>query len=119
MLGGLILRYALGKLFSDQTLLEHFEPCVRPQSRPLTFCAFHLSVPVVYFTQTFYSFASPHLGGIRPLESGFVNAVANFVMDNVLDKTGKQLLLDDHHEVYEQPLLVAMADPSASSLFLN
>lgn len=83
-LGGLIVRYAIGKLY----LLGIFEKVK----------------PIFYI-----SMACPHLGTAKPLTIGMV---FNWLQDVYLARTGAQFSVSDQYDASdERPLLVIMADP--------
>jgi hypothetical protein len=84
-LGGLIVRYAIGKLYK-QKLFEKLQPI------------------------NFVTFASPHLGSKRPPLSGY-NRFYNGYVKTLFTRVGKQLTLKDKF-VEGKPILEVLADPN-------
>ena len=86
-LGGLILRYAVGRLFT-LGLFKQVEPI------------------------SFITLATPHLGSCKHPEFLF-NRIYNFMTSFFVYRTGLQLnLVDDYHD--KGPLLLIMSDPELS-----
>jgi len=79
-LGGLIIRYCIGLMKNRNT--------------------FDLFIPHIYMT-----FATPHLGSRR--STGFINSLIGWYTKSYIDKTGKELLLEDGNP----PLLKILSDP--------
>jgi hypothetical protein len=92
-LGGLIARYAIGILQSQ----EYFE-----EIEPINFVAF----------------CSPHVGVLNPVNDRLFIKAYNLVSPHFLGHTGQQLFLNDKignldGQIFPKPILVWMADPKS------
>ncbi|KAK6465279.1 putative serine esterase-domain-containing protein [Scheffersomyces coipomensis] len=87
-LGGLISRYAIGVLFS-QNYFQDIEPI------------------------NFITFCSPHVGVLNPMNYTIAAKLFNNFAYQFLAYSGSQLFLKDRIENQNTPLLVWMADPNS------
>ncbi|KAK1292515.1 hypothetical protein QJS10_CPB17g02641 [Acorus calamus] len=125
-LGGLVARYAIGRLFG-QTIKS--EPSaenggvVRVESETLSLEEESKGKIAGLEPMNFITFATPHLGsrgnkqvplfcGVRMLEK------ASSHISGILGKTGKHLLLNDHHEG-RPPLLIQMVNDHGDLKFMS
>eukprot|EP00741_Cyanophora_paradoxa_P013121 tig00020675_g12674.t1 len=110
-LGGLYARYALGRLYdpASGTFCGRLQPATgRPAGRGAH--APREDVP----HRDYVSFVSPHLG-VR----GVIHPLLQFLASLLLQRTGRQLLLDDSDGYGGEPLLVSLARDSQLGPFLS
>lgn len=83
-LGGLVMRYAVGKLLL-KGFFDKYEPI------------------------NFITFASPHLGASKPVDRVIFHNLFNFMASKIALRTSKQMFLIDHY-TNGLPLLVVLTD---------